>query len=520
MFSQSFLMGEDTLRELERGPMRNAAAQMHAGNLLTPPCKRKYNNNNNNKLSGEKKTNLNESDDIIEDSPTDKSNLAYKSIKERLRKVSSRSNGCRKHLRRSKSDPVTPIHLKRKDRSELDSDFGSMFDSTMDYVSRIEEENLDPNNLQPQQTKSKDSNERNAFSESIDQYFQESIDCFTQLRDIERNNGGIPSAEVPLISPGLNENISAVALISPGLNGNISEFFQSQFTMETKNNDDDAVNVSEIENMMSTQRSLLPVINELSVTEANRSSEDIFGVGNGLNNMQPAKHVESDRISISSSCDLDVRVIPTTQDMSKIHWDESEFFNDFDPSEEAKNKELDGNEPDSNRGNENIVVDGSMKDNLDGTIADFIDEEIESCKIDVSMALSEAFQSPVTSTQQMDVSATHKRQPNSLLFPILSKNGDIANIALANNGSGQTKEMTELGDDRNIKSLSKWGFSRFILEEYKKKGIRQMFEWQAECLSNTKVSIVVKVQFKNSKMKNANVCFNFSGSERRQQFGL
>jgi DNA polymerase theta len=45
----------------------------------------------------------------------------------------------------------------------------------------------------------------------------------------------------------------------------------------------------------------------------------------------------------------------------------------------------------------------------------------------------------------------------------------------------------QLDETKNLKLLANWGLPRAILQEYKKKGIVEMFDWQTECLRNRNV---------------------------------
>lgn len=463
-FSQSFVFGEDTLRELEKGYIKTEPKI--SKNIVTPPAKRKHCNNNNS--SSEKNQYRSDFEDIIEDSPTDKTNLTNKSIKERLRHTnSSRSSVKKKHLNRSKSDPVTPNQSKHKKPANYVSidDFGSMFDSTMDIErkpSKSPDKCLSPKNgINSHQN---DKTERNVFSESIDKYFQESLDCFTQLREIEKEN--IPIAVTA--EPATMASAAQAPPISQSLNGNM---FESQFSMELAN---EHINVSAIENMVKTQRSLLPVLNDLSVVEPNRSSDDIFNAIDDNNTSISRARItnfETDNIAIVSHADV-LLSLPNTANMSRIHWDESDFFVDL-PATQNGNDEMAAVQ----NLNENIVVDGSMRADLNTSIVDFIDEQIEICKLDVSTALTQVRQSQIFTTsqsQRAELNSIARVNRRTISIPEATEEGTISSSA--------DKECL-----RDIKNLSKWGFSRFILEEYKKKGIEKMFEWQADCLSNKKV---------------------------------
>lgn len=472
-FSQSFQLGDDTLRELERGFIKTTPKlNSNNNNLITPPCKRKHNNNNN----SDEKNHHNRSDleDIIEDSPTDKSNLTCKSIKERLRN-SSRSS-VKKHMRRSKSDPVAANqsnHSKQTaaqtERMEVD-DFGSMFDSTMEMEPHVKESKQNnkakPNGLlQPANgngTKStmNKKTEKIPFSESIDKYFQESLDCFTQMRELEKENQ-VPTDATQVIAP----------VASPGLS---SQFFQSQFSMEAANS---KMSVSDIENMLSSQRSLMQAINDTSVSETNKTSEDLFnGVVDEEVVLAHTSFVETDDIALGTSSERHFND-QNTEDMSNIYWDESDFFSGADVADGNRNDQMAVNQS----LNENIVDDGSISsvmEDLNGPIAGFIDEEIEICRLDVSSALL----TEVTQSQMVNRS---NRVNNSSVA--IDRSVQSSAINMRSQRPKITISGSACADIRDINNLSKWGFSRIILEEYKKKNIHKMFDWQAECLRNEKL---------------------------------
>lgn len=41
---------------------------------------------------------------------------------------------------------------------------------------------------------------------------------------------------------------------------------------------------------------------------------------------------------------------------------------------------------------------------------------------------------------------------------------------------------------QNLNQIDQWGLSQSVVEQYHRKGIKTMFDWQVECLSNTKVN--------------------------------
>lgn len=56
-----------------------------------------------------------------------------------------------------------------------------------------------------------------------------------------------------------------------------------------------------------------------------------------------------------------------------------------------------------------------------------------------------------------------------------------------NNSSTLNRTPLEKKDLPALKQISAWSLPHSVLNEYKKKGVLQMFDWQVECLSNSKV---------------------------------
>lgn len=56
--------------------------------------------------------------------------------------------------------------------------------------------------------------------------------------------------------------------------------------------------------------------------------------------------------------------------------------------------------------------------------------------------------------------------------------------------SSAAPEQKSLPTDTNLNLLCSWGLPSSVLQQYYKKGIKEMFEWQWKCLKNVKVSVV------------------------------
>lgn len=249
-FSDSFAIGDNTFQELEKGFIVKTPKM--STDLITPPSrKRRLSKGNPTSDTNTYRTDL---DDVIEESPTDKSNLTNKTIKERLRNTSAK----KRNFNRSKSDPITPKAKEQSISSTSIDDFGSMFNSTMDTEPPAMTRNVNNNgHTMRNASKTNISNDKNMFSESIGEYFQDSMDCFTQLREIDKENRPQPQ-------PSSNAGQS----MRHGLNENMSQFFRSQFTLETLDADN---NTSGLNGMLRTQSNLLPALNDLSENVANES---------------------------------------------------------------------------------------------------------------------------------------------------------------------------------------------------------------------------------------------------------
>lgn len=214
------------------------------------------------------------------------------------------------------------------------------------------------------------------------------------------------------------------------------DFFESKFTLENEN-----INVSKIE-------SLLRSFDDKTGNQV--KSEDIFKETDPANN----QHEEQLKVPESMS--------------EQLRWDESEFFNSF--HEAVHNSLQVARERESEAEKEVVNTSSADTVELDHSLSQFIAGEMEVCKLDVSEALS-----------ILD---------ENIVLPM--KNESIRNTSRLTQ-SFNTKNVTDAVPipariDKNIESLADWGFPQIILNQYQKKGIKQMFDWQAECLNKPNVS--------------------------------
>lgn len=420
-FSQSFFMGDDTMRELEKCEKKKLLKPGQL-DLSTPPSNKKRNKCSDRNADADHRPGRSDLD-VIDESPTEKTSILLgQSIKDRLRNVSSISKSKRKYLRRSKSDPITKDADKLNDTRQANKHlhmhrFSEGFFSSFD--------NEDDHNITNGQiaceTEATELNKESVFNEQIDQFFQESIDWESQLRRLDQIKPPIKSPEKQKLNA-LDENI-------------YDEFFYSKFTLEEENG-----NISKIE-------SLLKSFDE-------KTSEDIFKETDSERNPTQLQNKSESKIPGSMS--------------QLLRWDESEFFDSF---HEVLNSSLkDAEEKELEAGKE--VINTSVADTieLNQSLSQFIAGEMDACKHNVSEALSILDDNVIMQKKSSSI-------PNSSQ---LSQSSNIRNVTNSNQPANKV--------DQNIESLNEWNFPLVILNQYLKKGIKQMFDWQAECLNNPDVS--------------------------------
>lgn len=398
-FSQSFSLGENTLNQLDVDEVNlpSISKNVNKNKPITPTnSKRSHKTLNSKSISNDfanRSPVCNENNstnllDIIDESPTEKTNVFGKSIRERLKNASTSKKYDRKHMRRSRSDPITASDSKRSDKSSahrnhgFTEDFGTMFDNTIEWDA--------PDELTRKKSKHKIKLDEKFEDDDIDRYFE---------------NFQTPGMQRPCIDTNKTKNNSLIALSDSG--------------------ELEHVNVSEIERLMRTE----------NFGKAENSS------------------VEQD----------------------EIQWEDSAYFNDLLASQQKTVHQ--DNEHDSLA---EVAIDAEVISMHSGRI-ETVDDEMESCFLEVSMHLSD-----------LNASMTKSMHKNGTQLDASILSRSIKEKTVADDDSRHIEashnSIIPLANKLSIDTLSEWSCSASIIKAYKKKGIEKMFEWQAECLSNPKVN--------------------------------
>lgn len=140
-FSQSFVLGENTLNRLDEVNI----PCVNRKKPITSTRKREQKPLNGITISNGYANQSPTADtvsahkllEVVDESPTEKTNMFGTSIRERLKNASTSKKNNRKHMRRSRSDPITASDSKISKSStykpSFSEEFGSMFDSSMEY---------------------------------------------------------------------------------------------------------------------------------------------------------------------------------------------------------------------------------------------------------------------------------------------------------------------------------------------------------------------------------------------------
>lgn len=424
-FSQSLLIGDNTLRELDKCENervypaefvtpsgKRKCSTTNNVTLVKKSCERNINNDaNNNKEANASINVLVPPLDVVDDSPTDKSHTLGKSIKERLRNISAIRSEEKRNLRRSKSVTVSknqtenqhPVYLLNT-ANKRSKGTGSAFDSKVQCKSKYKSDRTDLD------------------GDSFDQYIQ---NIQTQHKTVK--------------SPNLQNQARTERSLER--EGNFSELFSSQFTLEAEQ-----LNVSKIERMMQTK---------VNITECPivPGSENLF--------------------SDNDICDgNNAHGLSVANPKDSIQWEESLFFDNSDVIAQHEKSLIN-----AMRENEHESIKLEQSAHVEADLHDFIAEEIQFCKAnkDISMVLME-----------LNNKSSHNASSAQLLHQSpFNRTSKICEGKTKNLNRSRTRRSHLSATD--MANLADWGCSNLVLNEYRKKGIERMFEWQADCLGNENV---------------------------------
>lgn len=126
------------------------------------------------------------------------------------------------------------------------------------------------------------------------------------------------------------------------------------------------------------------------------------------------------------------------------------------------------------------------------TVAQFMSEEMDKCIDVVKSALGEdelISTSFIGSQQQLNQSSLSNIVLNwSMVDVPRPKVVESTNYVTQQEVQATSKSLPTT----NLSSIESWGLSKEIVQGYVKKGIQTMFPWQVECLSNTKVGLLLE----------------------------
>lgn len=379
MFSQSFLIGENTLQELEK-----------IAKLSSPKQKP-------------------ESHDIIDESPTNL-NATHRSIRSRIVSIKTQNKSYRKKgIKRNKSDSI------------LNGSIGAAgFSKTENYSEffRTSKDNVFQNEIAPIQ---------NSVTSTLDKYFKDSFNFVIKTPiekvEIKPHNDILPLQKDVAIptEKDLNEMFDK------------SDFFTQQ-------------NDSNVDSNLHDLPIYVPKSSENITWE---ESVDFNNIINNLNSDGDSTIKKSKEISLMVDDDV------------ALGLDNITFIHDF-----LKQRSF-----------ENDLNLKSQK-----SIRQFIQEEMHQCSHSV---LKDASIHETSINESVHLNVT--RNSNNLSNLVLNWSSESLppNVKNPSKVKETTTQVQRTVPATN--SIADWGLSKAIVEEYYRKGIRTMFQWQVDCLSNTRV---------------------------------
>lgn len=227
-FSQSFSLGENTLNQLDICEVKVNSVRKTVNKPQKLSNGRAARSNDFVIQSPDSGQAL----DVVDESPTEKTNIHGTSIRERLKNASTSKKMSRKYMRRSRSDPITTSDSKVSKSTLFDQvlseNFDAMFDSTMEWTDT-------------------DDRSKRKTSIRLDEKFE---DGFDQL----------------LV------NIQTPAMVNQ--NGDHNESKGSDLIALSDSDGSDKVNVSDIERLMQTEHNIDKTVDLPSELAANIEPKD------------------------------------------------------------------------------------------------------------------------------------------------------------------------------------------------------------------------------------------------------
>lgn len=407
-FSQSLSLGENTLNQLDvcEENIHSAGSSVKKNKAITPTRKRSQkplngvsvvNGSTANQSPTTDAIHSNKMLDVVDESPTEKTNVLGKSIRERLKNASTSKKNERKHMRRSRSDPITASDSKISKSSVYKPSFTEEYDCIFDSSMELTE----PDDRGAKKTKVK-----------LDEKFEED-DFDVIFADIQ--------------TPGMHRNDEQ---------GNDTKSTASLIALSDSDGSDQ-VNVSDIERLMRTE-------NNFDKTA------------------DPSAQVDNE------------------QPKDQIEWEDSAFFNDLLASQQndVNAKAIE----ESNDTLADIVIDAECVSMPSGQNEDdrkMMEDNLEECFLEVSIQLSNLNATEAKtvhrSGSQLDCSFSRSITQRMTALDEIRKTDIVTNLSMV-----RPNKLC-------IENLTDWSCTAPIIKSYKKKGIHEMFEWQADCLSIPKV---------------------------------
>lgn len=133
----------------------------------------------------------------------------------------------------------------------------------------------------------------------------------------------------------------------------------------------------------------------------------------------------------------------------------------------------------------------------DKTVNQFIQREMDKCKRIVSRGLANDVQAGMndslfnsSNTSNIVLNYSADSAPRTEDRSVRKHVKTAAAVALPETTEA---DLVRVMPSQNLNQIDQWGLSKAIVDQYHRKGIRTMFDWQVECLSNTKVLFVVTI---------------------------